>query len=69
LLHQKTLEERNDEVTEAYLDWIEECIDVQGAYESWIDAPATDAALAFAAYHAALDREERASMSLQVLAT
>lgn len=64
-----TLEQRGDDVTEAYLDWVEGCIDVQGAYESWVQAPASDASLAFAAYGAALDREERASVFLQVLAT
>jgi hypothetical protein len=69
VLHQKTLEQRMDDVTGSYLDWIEECIAVQEAYESWANAPARDAPVAFAVYCAALDQEESASISLQALAT
>lgn len=51
-----------DEVMGAYVDWREECIAVWEAYGAWAGAGATDAALAFVAYTAALDREERASV-------
>jgi hypothetical protein len=50
-----------DEARAAYFDWREECIALSDAYASWTVAEATDAALAFAVYVAALDREERAS--------
>jgi hypothetical protein len=50
-----------DEAIEAYVDWREECAQVWGAYERWANAPVTDAAPAFSAYRAALDREECAS--------
>jgi hypothetical protein len=50
------------EWTDAYVDWVEECINVQEAYERWsIATGGEDAAFGFAAYRAALDREEHAS--------
>jgi hypothetical protein len=50
------------EWTDAYVDWVEECINVQDAYDRWSNATAADdAACGFAAYCAALDREEHAS--------
>jgi hypothetical protein len=58
-----TLQRRRlvDEVMDAYVDWREECIAVSDAYGGWAAAEASDAALAFGAYVAALDIEERAS--------
>jgi hypothetical protein len=53
----------------AYEAWLEECAGVREAYESWSTAPSADVRLAYAAYHAALDREEHASKYLQGLAT
>lgn len=50
-----------DAATDAYVDWREECTEVWGAYERWTHAPKADAAGTFAAYRAALDREESAS--------
>jgi hypothetical protein len=50
-----------DEAMDAYVDWREECIRVWDAYQRWRSAARADAALAFPAYVAALDREERAS--------
>jgi hypothetical protein len=50
-----------DEVIDAYVDWREECLFVWDAYRRWARSPRDDATLAFAAYAAALDREERAS--------
>ena len=50
-----------DETMDAYVDWREECAGVWDAYERWARAPRIDAAGAFSAYRAALDREECAS--------
>jgi hypothetical protein len=49
-----------DEAMQAYVDWRTECIAVWETYGCWKAAPVTDAALAFEAYAAALEREERA---------
>jgi hypothetical protein len=46
---------------DAYRDWQDECSAVSGAYCSWADASEADAATAWQAYEAALDREDRAS--------
>ena len=50
-----------DEAIEAYVGWREESAEVWDAYVRWARAPKIDAAGAFAAYRAALDREECAS--------
>jgi anti-sigma-K factor RskA len=50
-----------DDMTDAYVDWREERAAVWLAYDGWTSAPASDAAVAFAVYRAALDREERAA--------
>jgi hypothetical protein len=50
-----------DEAMDAYIEWREECIRVWDAYYHWLSAVRADAALAFPAYVAALDREQRAS--------
>jgi hypothetical protein len=69
MLRQEELELREIDVTDAYAYWVDECNDVQEAYESWSNAPAGDASsAAFAAYCAALEREEYASLCLQALA-
>jgi hypothetical protein len=47
-------------VFDAYIDWREESSAVSRAYNSWRDAPLGERAAAFAAYIAALDREQRA---------
>jgi hypothetical protein len=49
-----------DALIDLYVDWREECSAVQLAYERWRTAPRVDLGIAFAAYNAALDREERA---------
>jgi hypothetical protein len=54
-------ETRVGETLRAYVDWREKCIVVRNAYDSWAAAGRADAPLAFAAYTAALDREERAA--------
>ena len=50
-----------DEVIEAYVDWREECAAVWDAFDRWSSTSGVDAAAAFSAYRAALDREECAS--------
>jgi hypothetical protein len=50
-----------DDLMEAYVEWREECAGLVHAYERWASVPATDRDLAFAAYKAALDREQQAS--------
>jgi hypothetical protein len=54
--------------SDAYVDWLQESAAVRATYERWSTAVAADVALAFAAYRAALDREEHASRWLQALA-
>jgi hypothetical protein len=46
---------------DAYLSWREQCIMVRVAYSHWEVSRASDSALRYEAYSAALDREERAS--------
>lgn len=58
-IHDNTI----DDVLTAYLEWLEESEEVESAYRRWSTAPSTDTAQAFAAYVAALDREDRASAS------
>jgi hypothetical protein len=50
-----------DALIDLYVRWREECFAVQAAYERWREAQGPDRPAAFAAYNAALDREERAS--------
>ena len=50
-----------DALIDLYVDWREECSAVQLAYEGWREASDDGRDTAFAAYNAALDREERAS--------
>jgi hypothetical protein len=49
-----------DRLIDLYCDWRAERADVQAAYERFRDAPAADRIIAFAAYRAALDREQSA---------
>jgi hypothetical protein len=50
-----------DAMIDLYAEWREECSAVQLAYEWWRAASTDERTVAFAAYNAALDREERAS--------
>jgi hypothetical protein len=50
-----------NEVLARYLDWRAEAEAVDAAYAVWSRAPQAEGALAFAAYGAAVDREERAA--------
>jgi hypothetical protein len=50
-----------DEAFARYLDWLAESEAVKAAYGVWSRAARTDGAVPFAAYGAALDREECAA--------
>jgi hypothetical protein len=50
-----------DELIDEYVAWREERTAVSGAYDLWRGSPRGERRLAFAAYVAALDREERAA--------
>jgi hypothetical protein len=52
-----------DAMIDHYVSWREECAAVALAYENWSSAARRDAALAYSAYLAALDREEHAAAS------
>lgn len=50
-----------DYLMDAYVDWREECSTLGDAYERWLSVTVAERGLAFAAYRAALDREQQAS--------
>jgi hypothetical protein len=50
-----------DQIIDLYLDWREETAAVADAYASWAGAPGGEEGGGFAAYAAALDREEAAA--------
>jgi hypothetical protein len=58
-----------DKAFDAYIDWREECVAVQDAYDAWTGKRGADAALAFHAYGDALEREEWAATVYARLAT
>ena len=51
-----------DAAVDSYVDWREESAAVRRAYRRWAGAARRDRPGAFAAYMAALDREERAGV-------
>ena len=50
-----------NEAFECYLAWRSECAVLEAAYRAWLQASRPDAAFAYAAYMAALEREECAA--------
>jgi hypothetical protein len=50
-----------DEAIARYVEWREECATVYDAYANWTNAPTDETDLPFAAYTAALDREQSAA--------
>lgn len=50
-----------DTFIESYVQWREECDDLRRAYRRWTASSWPDRDLAFLAYRAALDREEKAA--------
>ena len=58
---QSSSDAATDSLLDGYVAWREACADVSAAYERWIRSLRRDRSLAFAAYLAALEREEHAS--------
>ena len=58
-----SLRRLRDEIIDLYLDWREEAAGGADAYATWADAPADEKGPCFAAYLAAIDREEAAARS------
>ena len=58
---QEPLGPLRDQIIDLYLDWREETAAVADAYARWAGAPAGEEGRRFAAYAAALDREEAAA--------
>jgi hypothetical protein len=54
-----------DAVLDGYVAWREENAAAETAYRNWLRAGRAERGLAFAAYTAALDREERAAADYQ----
>lgn len=50
-----------DEAMDRYVEWREECETVYDAYANWSNASMEETELPFAAYSAALDREQSAA--------
>ena len=50
-----------DTFIESYVEWREECNELRRAYRQWASCAWPDRDLAFGAYRAALDREEKAA--------
>jgi hypothetical protein len=46
---------------ESYVDWREESAALEDAYQRWAGSADPEREMAFSAYHAALDREEKAA--------
>jgi hypothetical protein len=57
----KRLSRLTDDFLESYARWRETCVDVRLAYQRWANSTLPQRGLAFAAYRAALDREELAA--------
>ena len=57
-----------DDMIDGYVSWREECRAVDNSYQNWNRAERDDRELAFSAYNAALDREERAAAIYRSLA-
>jgi hypothetical protein len=57
-----------DDMIDGYVSWREECRAVDTSYQNWSHAGRKDRELAFSAYIAALDREERAAATYRSLA-
>jgi hypothetical protein len=51
-----------DACIESYVEWREECVHLEGAYHRWAGSGGPDRDLAFPAFRAALDREEKAAL-------
>jgi hypothetical protein len=54
-------EQLTDRAFQHYLEWRDETSTLEHAYETWVKAARPERPFAFAAYMAALDREEHAA--------
>lgn len=59
-------EARVDALIDTYAEWREECEAVERAYGRWADCERAERHFAYAAYRAALDREEKAAAVYRV---
>jgi hypothetical protein len=50
-----------DAFVDSYVDWREDCVTLEAAYQRWTGSARLERGMAFSAYHAALDREEKAA--------
>jgi hypothetical protein len=57
-----------DQMIDGYVSWREECALLAAAYDNWSQSTREDRHLAYTAYRAALDREERAAETYRSLA-
>lgn len=64
---EQTYSELGDALVDLYVTWREESGSVAASYQSWISAGRDEDQLAYAAYIAALDREEHAACAYQRL--
>jgi hypothetical protein len=60
---------RIDALIDSYVEWREECETVETAYERWGDSERSERSLAYVAYRAALDREEKAAAVYRLAST
>lgn len=58
-----------DTFIDTYVEWREECATVKTAYDRWTHAEGSMRTLAYGAYRAALDREEKAADMHRLAAT
>lgn len=58
-----------DALIDSHVEWREECEAVARAYERWTGSERAERRLAYAAYRAALEREEKAAAEYQVAVT
>jgi hypothetical protein len=65
----RSVDQLADMAIDAYLNWREECVALQDAYEAWTHAGAEQPPFAFEAYRRALDGEERAANAYAELVT
>lgn len=60
---------RIDALIDSYVEWREECETVETAYGRWAQSERSEYGLAYTAYRAALDREEKAAAVYRLAAT
>ena len=60
---------RIDALIDSYVEWREECETVETAYGRWTQSERSEHGVAYTAYRAALDREEKAAAVYRLAAT